>query len=221
MNPKHVFILTGGIGAGKSKIANQLAALYGYVIGSPADTMKRSLAKAIAAEYSNSVGVIHTVDWVPFFQQMCDQRTKTEYRLLLQGYGEFFSNRDPSYWAEQCVKEAEQEFNTKAEAGVATGIVFDSIRRPTEITTIQNNWPDAVHVRLYINPERQYEFLHDVLDYSDEKIQQTLSHSSEHWLDDMHGQPYDANYVIDANHGDEMTWSQFLAVTLMRMMKHV
>lgn len=211
MKPKNVFILTGGIGAGKSKIAAHLEEFYGYVIGSPADTMKRSLAKAIATEYANNGGVSI---WQRFFEEMRDQKTKVEYRLLLQGYGEFFSNRNPAYWAEQCVNEAEVEFNTRAEAGVATGIVFDSIRRPSEIMAIKDNWPDAVHVHLYISPERQYNFLYHVLGYEDDKIQQTLAHSSEHWLDDMQGH---AQFMIDANEGDDVTWSQFLAMVVMRM----
>lgn len=208
--PRHVFILSGGIGAGKTAIVNRLKTDFHFVSGSPADIMKWSLACAIAAEY-----VTDNAD--DYFKAMLDQETKAEFRFLLQGYGEFFSNRDKYYWADKCVDAAAEEYENIAKAGVQSGIVFDSMRRDSEILAVKKRFPNAQHVRLVIDPERQMDYLTRVLGYDEEKAAATLAHSSEHWLDDMDGTEYDANYVIDANEGDETTWVQFMGIVVLNM----
>jgi hypothetical protein len=207
--PKYVFILSGGIGAGKTQIVNRLKTDFHFVSGSPADVMKESLARHIAAQFNDW----ETDDgWEPFYQQMLDQKTKAEYRLLLQGYGEFFSNRDKSYWADQCVAVADEAYKTLAQAGIESGIVFDSIRRDSEVMAVKNRWPNAIHIRLLVEHDRQMDYLTEVLGYDVEKASVTLSHSSEHWLDDMDGKPWDAQYVIDTNGGDKLTWVQLMGI---------
>ena len=109
-DPKHVFILSGGIGAGKTTIINRLKADFHFVSGSPADVMKKALAIHISEQFNDPDP---DVDFQTYFDQMLDQSTKVEYRLLLQGFGEFFSNRDKFYWADQCVAAAEAEYLTK------------------------------------------------------------------------------------------------------------
>ena len=212
-DPKHVFILSGGIGAGKTSVINRLKTDFHFVSGSPADVMKEALARHINEQYDGAEG------WETYYEQMLDQKTKVEYRLLLQGFGEFFSNRDKFYWADQCVAAAEAEYRTLAAAGITSGIVFDSIRRDSEILAVKRRWPNAKHIRLNVAHERQVEYLTTILGYDEEKAEATLAHSSEHWLDDMEGTDYDADYVIDANVDDETTWLQMLGIVVLMMDK--
>lgn len=212
-DPKHVFILSGGIGAGKTKVVNRLKHDFHFVSGSPADVMKEALAKHIAEQYNKPDF------WGGFYGEMLDQKTKAEYRLLLQGFGEFFSNRDQYYWANQCVAVADAAYTTMAAAGIPSGIVFDSIRRPEEILAVKMRWPEARHIHLVIDRVRQRVYLEDIIGYTTEKAIATLDHSSEHWLDNMDGTEYDANYMIDANGTDEQTWQQLLSVIILLMDK--
>jgi len=217
---RHIFILSGGIGAGKTTIINRLKTDFHFVSGSPADVMKEALAKHIALQYDGMDGTDLQVipdSWREFYAEMLDQKTKAEYRLLLQGWGEFFSNRDEYYWADQCVAEAKAAYENVARAGVQSGIIFDSIRRPQEILAVKREFPQAVHVRLVVDHERQVDYLTRILGYDAEKAEATLAHSSEHWLDDMDGTEYDAQYVIDANADDETTWLQFMAIVVLLM----
>jgi len=208
--PRHVYILSGGIGAGKTAIVNRLKADFHFVSGSPADVMKESLARFIAQQYGDE-------NWGRYYNDMLDQKTKAEYRLLLQGWGEFFSNRDNYYWADQCVSAAADEYENIAKAGVQSGIVFDSIRRDSEILAAKNRFPHAQHVHLVVDHDRQVDYLTRILGNTEEKAEGILAHSSEHWLDDMAGTEYDANYVIDANGNGEETWLQFMAIVILNM----
>jgi|GEM_PF-5664054 len=214
--PKHVFILSGGIGAGKTAIVNRLKAQFHYISGSPADVMKESLARHIAEQWNED----GTDDgWEVFYAEMLTQATKAKYRLLLQGFGEFFSDQDNYYWANQCVEKAATEYETLALAGVPSGIVFDSIRRDSEILAVKARWEHAVHIRLVVHPARQIEYLTTILGLSIEKAESTLAHSSEHWLDDMEGSSYDAQYVLNADQGDDTTWAQLMGVVVLLMDK--
>ncbi len=212
LDPPYVFILSGGIGAGKTRIANQLKADFHFVVGSPAAVMKETLARHLAVQANGDDDY-----WEAFYNEMLDQRTKAEYRLLLQGFGEFWSNRDNYYWADQCVAKASKEYKTLALAGIPSGIVFDSIRRDKEIFAVMKQWPKAVHIRLLIDHARQLDYLTHVLGYTLGKAVTTLEHGSEHWLDSMDGTPYDAKYVIDANGGDHMTWVQLMGIVTLEM----
>jgi hypothetical protein len=95
--------------------------------------------------------------------------------------------------------------------------VFDSIRRPAEILAVKKRWPKAIHIHLHIDRIRQRVFLEDILGYTAEKAIATLDNASEHWLDDMGGTEYDAQYVIDTNGGDEKTWIQMMGIVTLAM----
>lgn len=211
--PKYVFILSGGIGAGKTTIVRYLTTDFHFVSGSPADVMKEALARHIALQYNSD----NDDGWSAFYQEMLSQDTKVEYRALLQAFGEFFSNRDKEYWADQCVAIADAEYKTMALAGLPGGIVFDSMRRDSEILAVKKRWPNAVHIHLDIRYTRQLTYLTDILGYSAEKAIATLDHSSEHWLDDMDGTPYDAQYVIDANQGSGSVKIQLMGIITLLM----
>lgn len=190
-------ILSGGIGAGKTHISNTLKEFFGFVEASPATVMKRSLAKAIATGYGEPDR------WGVYLEQMMHGGMKEEYRLLLQEYGEFFSTRDRHYWAEKAAREA---FDIAAALPNCPGVVGDSIRRDTEIMALKRRSDEAFHIRLDISKTRQVMYLTNVRGMSLEKAAITLAHSSEHWLDDMKGHEYDADFHVDANQGDLVTW---------------
>lgn len=216
--PRHVYIFSGGIGAGKSELIKRLVADFHFVTGSPADIMKQSVAQAIAAEYNFTETGTPTDDgWESYFAAMQDQKTKAEFRLLLQGYGEFFSNRDMFYWANKAVEAAAVAYDNVARAGVQGGIAFDSIRRPQEIMAVKNRWPQAKHVHLSVSHERQIEYLTTILGYTEEKAEGVLAHSSEHWLDDMAGTDWDADCTIAADAGSEAVFIQYLGFINLNM----
>ncbi len=214
--PRNVFILSGGLSAGKTVITRRLIADFHYASGSPADVMKAAAARAIAMQLNGNDD-----DWEAYFFEMNNPATKEEYRPFLQGYGEWFSNRNGNYWADQCVEAAAQQYDTLAKAGLPTGIVFDSMRRPHEIIAVKNRWANAVHVHLVTTHERQMEYLTTIRGLSEALAENFLAHSSEHWLDDMEGTPYDADYFVDATGGDEKTWIQLMGIVVLEMKQGV
>ena len=197
-------IITGGIGAGKTQLTDKLAS-YGFIVGSPAKTMKRSLAMSLAREWGAKEGDGIEELAAELFREMMLQRTKDKYRFLLQGYGEYFSNEDGFHWIHKTLNEVQQDYDRKIE-GEIPGIVFDSIRRTEEIKGILGKYPDSILVRLEISPKRQKDFLTQYLGKSPGEAKMVLKHSSEHWLDDYTG--YDI--VIPADKGDEEIWSSFI-----------
>lgn len=196
-------IITGGLGAGKTQLVDRLAS-YGFVVGSPATTMKRSLARALAKEWGGDEELAQHL-----FNEMLAQRTKDKYRMLLQGYGEYFSNEDGFHWINKTCSEVEQEIDRRRWRNDfidSPGVVFDSIRRTEEIKGVLRDYPDSIIIRLDVSPTRQVDFLTKYLGKTPDDAERVLAHSSEHWLDDYAG--YD--FVIDANQGDQYVWDEFL-----------
>lgn len=209
--PRHIYILSGGIAAGKTTVVRRLVTDFHFVTGSPADILKERAAQVLADELGEPEAA------ESMFHEMLEQSTKAEYRDFLVAFGEFISNRDPYHWGTQAAAVAQERYENVAKAGVQGGIVFDSIRRPAEILAVKQRWDNAVHVHLSVSPERQMEYLTGIIGLTEEKAQATLDNASEHWLDDMDGTEYDAQYVIDANGGDEATWLQFMAIVVLGM----
>lgn len=206
---KHI-IVTGGIGAGKTNLINNIASVGHWVIGSPATTMKRKLAQVIARTVNTNGS---DEGWQFYFEEMLDRHHKEKYRSILQGYGEHFSNLDPFFWIQRTMNEVQQEIDNvrwSNDFDFITGTLYDSIRRPQEIIGIRQVFPDAIHVRLEVSPERQMDFLVNHLGHSVQKAIDTLAHSSEHWLDDMKDQPYDADFTIDANRDADVIYRDVL-----------
>ena len=211
VDPRHVFILSGGIAAGKTTIVRRLVTDFRFVTGSPADILKERAAQILAEELGEADAA------EAMFYEMLEQSTKAEYRDFLVAFGEFVSNRDQYHWGTQAADAAAHRYEVQARAGITGGIVFDSMRRPAEIIAVKQQWPNAVHIHLVVSRERQIDYLVNVLDYSEEKAQATLDNASEHWLDDMDGTEYDAQYVIDANADDETTWLQMMGIVVLGM----
>lgn len=203
-------IVTGGLGAGKTNLIDRLNAKDEYIIGSPATTMKRRLAKCIARTY-NTDGT--DFGWQHYFEAMLDRREKEKYRGILQGYGEYFSNLDGFFWIRRTMEEVQQDIDTARLSGrEKLGTVYDSVRRPSEIIGIREVFPDAIRIHLNVSRERQLDYLLNHLGYEYEKAVATLAHSSEHWLDESdaaHDNLTGAELVIDADYGDEYVWRQF------------
>lgn len=214
--PKHVFILSGGIGAGKTTIVNRLKADFHFVSGSPADILKRETADILAGLLNPDFADAASDD---YFAEMLEQQTKAKYRDLLVALGEFISNADPYFWGTRAVQVAAQEYETLAAAGIPSGVVFDSMRRPAEILAVKQAWPQAKHVHLSVSPTRQMDYLTNIIGLPYDKAEATLANDSEHWLDDMDGTDYDADYVLDASQGDELTWQQMMGVVVLMMDK--
>lgn len=214
---KHI-IVTGGIAAGKTNLINRIIGSGNWVVGSPATTMKRKLARMIARTV-NTDGSEY--GWEHYFEEMLDRRAKEKYRGILQGYGEHFSNIDNFFWVRLMMNEVQQQVADRPwrdrELQGITGTVYDSVRRPQEIIGIRQVYPDAVRVHLAIYPERQINYLCGVLGYEESRAVATLAHSSEHWLDEadaVHDNITGAELVIDANKGDDYIWQQFKDVIL-------
>lgn len=195
--------ITGGLGAGKTTLVDRLAS-YGFVVGSPATTMKRSLARALAKEWGGDEELASEL-----FREMMNQTTKDKYRLILQGYGEYFSNEDGYHWINKTCSEVQQDIDKRRwnnEFQEVPGVVFDSIRRTEEIKGIKRDFPSSIIVRLDVSQERQQDFLTKYLGRTEDAAVSILGHSSEHWLDDFSG--YDI--TINADHGDAVIWSALL-----------
>src|SRR3990167_2768334 len=196
---KH-FIITGGIGAGKTQLTNRLAEEK-YVVGSPATTMKRRLAFVIARELGGMNALADEI-----FQDLMIREHKEKYIVLLQGFGEYFSNLDSFYWIRKTMTEVVQEvqnINLDSHDSVK-GTVYDSIRRPEEIQGIRNIYPEAITIELRISPERQMDYLICILGYTKSEAEKVLAHSSEHWLDN-----YKRDFVLDGNRGNDGVWYAF------------
>jgi len=195
--------ITGGLGAGKTHLVDKLAS-YGFVVGSPATTMKRSLAAALAKEWGGGDDLAGDL-----FKEMMAQTTKDKYRLILQGYGEYFSNEDGFHWINKTCNEVQQDIDHRRwtnDFTEVTGVVFDSIRRTEEIKGIMRDFPSSIIVRLDVSQSRQTDFLTKYLGRSPTDAVSILGHSSEHWLDDFGA--YDI--IIDADHGDNYIWDALL-----------
>lgn len=202
-------IVTGGLGAGKTNLVNNIAKTGNWIIGSPATTMKRMLAQVIARTWN---GGGNDNDWHMYYEEMMGRTSKEKYRGLLQGYGEFFSNQDNFFWIRKVMNEVQQDV-----AGYAygynelplAGTLYDSIRRPSEIIGIREVYPNAILVNLHISLGRQTKFLRDVLGYDITKAHETLIHASEHWLDNPDKAILIPDIVIEADAGDDYILSQF------------
>jgi len=163
--------------------------------------MKRSLAQCIARTV-NTDGSDY--GWAHHFNAMMDRREKENYRGILQGYGEHFSNLDQFFWIRRTMSEVQQDIDKARwsnDFDFVTGTVYDSIRRPQEIIGIREAFPDAVRVHLVIDPAYQMSLLTDKLGYTEEKAIATLAHSSEHWLEESDAaldKTIAAGIVIDA-----------------------
>lgn len=197
------FIITGGLGAGKTVLTNRLVKA-GFVYGSPAHTMKVSLARALSREWSWDGDTLDPLAADVFIDEMNNQATKTRYRLLLQGYGEYFTNIDNSHWIERTMRSVEasiqaHRFND-GHIVDPPGTVYDSIRTPAEVRGVRQVYPDALRVHLDVSPTRQMEFLVQ-LGNTLEQAATILAHSSEHWFE---GAPDDVqpDIILDANEGD-------------------
>lgn len=204
----HHIIVTGGLAAGKTHLVNKLISRGGlWVVGSPATTMKRSLANCVARTY-NFPG-ISDHGWELYFTEMMTGN-KEEYRGLLQGYGEHFSRKDNFFWIRRVMAEVmidieDARYASPLRFDAAVNTTYDSIRRPHEIIGVRHVFPDAIRVHLNINPARQIDYLTHVKGQTEEEAIATLAHSSEHWLDDLVEQP---DFLLDANYGDEFVWQQ-------------
>jgi hypothetical protein len=196
--------VTGGLGAGKTQLVDRLAS-YGFIVGSPATTMKRSLAKALAREWGGDDDLA-----AELFAEMMNQRTKDKYRLILQGYGEYFSNEDGFHWINKVCEEVAQtidKYRSSHSFQDPPGVVFDSIRRTEEIKGIKRDFPSSLIVRLDISEARQRDFLTNYLHRDESSVDGILAHSSEHWLDDF--RKYDI--TIGADEGNKYIWESLVA----------
>lgn len=202
-------IITGGIGAGKTNLINKLCETGNYIIGSPATTMKDKLAHMIARTINTDGS---DEGWVHYFNAMMDRREKEKYRGILQGYGEHFSNLDQFFWIRRTMEQVSQAVDALRWSNnfdFVNGTVYDSIRRPQEIIGIREVYPDAIRVHLVVSRERQIDYLVNHLQYEYEKAISTLGHSSEHWLDNNDAKDTQADFVIDADLGDDYVWRTF------------
>lgn len=205
------FIITGGLGAGKTRLTDTLVRV-GYIFGSPAQTMKLSLARALSREWSADGNELDPMTVETLVDEMNRQETKAAYRLLLQGYGEYFTILDNYHWIErvmQGVKSAVLEARYMGDYVIdPPGTVYDSIRSPAETRGIRKVYPQAFRVHLAVSHGRQLEFLMN-LGNTEEQAEAVLAHSSEHWFDDA---PKDVqpDVVLNADEGDDSVLQHFI-----------